>query len=477
MPVEVLEGSAVEQAERVRSGEVSSRELVEASLEAIERLDPRLNAFVTMCGERALEEAEAVSGDDDRPLAGVPIGVKDLIGLTEGVRTTMGMAAMEDWVPAADSATIAKLRAAGAIVVGKTSTPEMGILPVTEPERFGPTRNPWDPDRTPGGSSGGSGAAVAAGMVPLAYGNDGGGSIRIPAACCGLVGLKPSRGRISLAPEFAEFSGGLVTEGVLSRTVLDTAVALDLMSAYEPGDPYWAAPPARPFAEAAAREPGQLRVAFTTVAPNRAPVDEEHVRATRETAELLESLGHHVEETEPEYAHEEFTDSFIKVWTAGVEDEIRSYGRLRGRELDRDMLEPLTRQMAQIAGAMSAADYLQAWDFLHRLSRAIVGQWAEVDVLMTPGLAQPPPPIGGLEPDEGKPPVQMLVKAAAFMPFTPPWNVTGQPAISLPLHESEEGLPIGIQLVGPPSGEELLLSLAAQLEEASPWADRRPEPL
>src|SRR3954462_6033947 len=289
---------AVEQAEAVRAGEVSSRELVEESLRAIVALNDDINAFVTTAAERALEEADAIEQGDARPLAGVPIAVKDLIAMTEGVRTTQGMEAMGDWVPATDSATVRKLRAAGAIVIGKTNTPELGILPVTEPDRFGPTRNPWDTSRTPGGSSGGSGAAVAAGMVALAHGNDGGGSIRIPAACCGLVGLKPTRGRVSWAPEWTEGAIGLPTDGVLTRTVLDSAVGLDLIHGYEPGDSFLVPPPSAPFAEAVGRDPGKLRIGFTVESPNGAPVDPDCQRAVTDAVELLESLGHEVVEAD-----------------------------------------------------------------------------------------------------------------------------------------------------------------------------------
>src|SRR5947207_435337 len=243
MATEYLTRPATEQAELVRSGEVTSRELVEESLRAIEALNDELNAFVTTTAERALSEADNIQAGDERPLAGVPIAIKDLTAWTAGIRTTMGMAAMGDWVPPQDSATVRKLRAAGAIVVGKTNTPELGIPPVTEPDRFGPSRNPYDTSRTPGGSSGGSGAAVASGMVSLAHGNDGGGSIRIPASCCGLVGLKPSRGRVSWAPQLAELASGFATEGVLSRDVRDSALGLDILAGYEPGDPYWAPDP------------------------------------------------------------------------------------------------------------------------------------------------------------------------------------------------------------------------------------------
>jgi amidase len=432
-----------------------------------------LNAFVTLCRDRALAEADAVRAGDERPFAGVPIAVKDLVALTEGVRTAMGMKAMGDWVPEEDSALVRRLRAAGAIIVGKTNTPELGILPVTEPDRFGPARNPWDPSRTTGGSSGGSAAAVASGMVPIAHANDGGGSIRIPASCCGLVGLKASRGRISLAP-LGEFVGGIAVEGVVSHTVRDSAVALDVLAGYEPGDPYWAPDPSAPFAEAVDREPGKLRIAFTTVAPNGVPVDEDCVAATREAAELLESLGHTVFEA-PELTDEGYIENFIAVWVSGVASSVLSFGELRGRPIEPSELEPLTAEMVAIAESISAAAFLKALEYLRGLSRRVVSMWSDLDVLVTPTLATAPIEIGALRPPEGQPAMGMLENAAAFVPFTPLWNVTGQPAVSLPLHQSGAGLPIGVQFVGPPAREDLLISLSAQLEGARPWADRRPE--
>ena len=472
MAVNPLYLPAIEQAAAIRSGELLANELMEATLAAIERLDPELNAFVTLCGERALEEARAVAPGDSRPLAGVPVAIKDLTALTEGVRTTMGMEAMEDWVPSHDSSTVRRLRRAGAIVVGKTSTPELGILPITEPARFGPTRNPWDRDRTPGGSSGGSGAAVAAGMVALAHGSDGGGSLRIPASCCGLVGLKPSRGRISLAPAAGDVLG-LGTEGVLTRTVADTAAALDLLAGYEPGDPHWAPPPAAPFAAAARSEPAPLSVAYTTDAPNGAPVATECVEAVEAAARLLESLGHQVEEAAPE-PDERFIEAFLVVWTTGVEQGATGYLSLRGAELDIERVEPLTREMIMGARSLTTLELLRAIEHLRRSARRVVLFWSGFDVLLSPTLAQPPLPVGSLWAPAGEPAVGTLLRSAEFVPFTPLWNVTGQPAISLPLHVSADGLPIGVQLVGPPAGEELLLALSAQLEHAAPWAQRRP---
>jgi amidase len=474
MAEELMFQPATDLAEAIRSKEVSSRELVEAAYEAIGRLNGDLNAFVTLCEERALAEADRIEASDDRPLAGVPIAIKDLGPLTEGVRTSFGMKMLGDWVPDHDSAIVRRLRGAGAIVVGKTNTPELGLLPVTEPERFGPARNPWDRSRTPGGSSGGSACAVAAGMVPLAHGNDGGGSIRIPASCCGLVGLKPARGRVSMAPDAAELVGGLAIDGVLSRTVADTAVSLDLLAGYETGDPYWAPAPSAAFAEAPGRDPGKLRIGWTAEAPNRVPVHPDCEAAAREAAALLESLGHEVEEAAPDWFDENYVPFFVTLWAAACAAQVQEIGLLMGgKRLER--LEPLTRELHDEGYKISAPDLIVTLDYMRGLSRRIVAFWDDYDVLVTPTLAQPPLEIGALQPDSGEPTTRMLEKAGDFVPFTPAFNVTGQPAISLPLHQSAEGLPIGVQLVGPPIGEELLLSLAARIEEARPWADRRPE--
>lgn len=473
MPEEVLLKPARDQAALVREGEVSARELVEASLEAIERLDGELNAFVTLVPERALEEAGAVHAGDSRPLAGVPIAIKDILALTEGIRTTFGMRATGDWVPPMDGSVVRRLREAGAIVVGKTNVPEMGILPVTEPHRFGATRNPWDTTRTPGGSSGGSAAAVASGMVSLAHANDGAGSIRIPASCCGLVGLKPGRGTVSVSP-VPNDTIGLVTDGVVSRTVDETALALDLLAGYELGDPFLAPTPTSSFTAAASREPGRLRIGYATEAPTGVPIHPDCVAAVEETAQLLESLGHEVEQASPQLDPEGYLEHFTRIWFADVGPGARTLGSLDGTKLDPDQLEPLTRQLMEIAEATSASDYIGSVSYLRTASRLFLAFWADHDVLLTPTLAQPPLEIGALDPGEGEEPLTMLTKAGEWVPFTPPINVTGQPAISLPLHQSQAGLPIGVHLVGPHGGEELLLSLSGQLEAARPWAARRP---
>jgi amidase len=465
---------AAELAAMVKGGDVSARELVEAAYDAIGRMNGDLNAFVTLCEERALAEADAVQVGDDRPLAGVPIAIKDLGVLTEGVRTTFGMKMLGEFVPDHDSALVRRLREAGAIIVGKTNTPELGLLPVTEPDRFGPARNPWDRSRTPGGSSGGSAAAVSSGMVPLGHANDGGGSIRIPASCCGLVGLKPTRGRVSMAPDYAEFIGGIAIDGCVSRTVADTATVLDVISGYEPGDPYWAPPPSAPFAEAAEREPGKLRIAWSAEAPNRVDVHPDCRTATREAAAALESLGHEVEEAAPEWFDENYVPNFIKIWAAGCATQVTEIGALLGGA-NPDDLEPLTRELYEGGGKVPAVELLVALDYMRTLARKIVYFWNDYDVFVTPTLAQLPLEIGALRPGPGEPATVMLQRSGDFVPFTPAFNITGQPAISLPLHQSDSGLPIGVQLVGPPAGEELLISLGAQLETARPWSERRPE--
>jgi amidase len=454
---------------------VSARELLEASLDAIERLNGELNAFITLIGERALVEADAIGPGDARPLAGVPIAIKDILALTEGVRTTFGCSVVGDFIPPLDSNSVARLRGAGAIMVGKTNTPELGILPVTEPDRFGPTRNPWDPGRTPGGSSGGSAAAVSAGMVALAHANDGGGSIRIPAACCGLVGLKPTRGRISQAP-LPDDAAGLVTEGVLTRTVADTAAALDLLAGPEPGDSHAARAPQTPFAEAATREPGRLRVAFSTEAPTGGAVHAACADGVRQVAELLESLGHEVVEAAPQGLGEALIGSFATLWTVSVASGARAMGMLAGRGVEPHDFEPLTAEMMAAADQVSALDYLDALGMVRIAGRAVGAFFADHDVLLTPTLAKPPLEIGALRPGDGEPAMKMFERAIEFVPFTAVYNATGQPAISLPLAETDAGLPVGVHFAGPAGGEELLLSLAAQLEAARPWADRRPAP-
>jgi amidase len=462
--VELAFASALEQARLVREGELSSSELVELYLERIERIDPKLNSFVTVCADEARAAARAIdagSAGADTAFRGVPIAIKDLTA-TAGIRTTYSSRAFADFVPDFDMAVVRRIRDAGFVVVGKTNTPEFGTTAFTESELNGATRNPWNPERTPGGSSGGAAAALAAGLVPIAQGSDGGGSIRIPASCCGLVGLKPSRGRVSAAP-FTSFEG-LSTSAPLARSVADAAALLDVMAGYEPGDPWSAPPHERPFLGEVGESPGSLRIAFTSVPPIDVPVDPECVTAVGSAAALLSDLGHEVVERTPPWAEPDLALTFIAVWQVGP--------ALNPVE-DLSLLTPLNRELVELARANSSADYGRAVVRLQLFVRRVVAFWNEVDVVLTPTLALPPVPIGWQE--EGVTgAVEQLLRNTEFTPFTALANVTGLPAVSLPLHWTHDGLPVGVQAIGPPAGDALLVRLAAQIEAARPWADRRP---
>ena len=468
---ELLFRPADELAGLVRSGEVSSRELVQASLDRIEAVGPKVNAFVDVFADEALAAADAVRPGDERPLAGVPIAIKNNVPIA-GRRLTFGSGFAKDLVPPFDHNVVTRLRdEAGGIVVGTTTLPEWGIQPVTETRAFGPTRNPWALDRTPGGSSGGSAAAVAAGIVPLAHGNDGGGSIRIPAACCGLVGLKPSRGRVSHAPAVGEQF--LTVDGVMTRTVRETALALDLLAGPTLGDASWAPPATEAFADAAQRHPGRLRVAMMVDAPlPDTPVDGDCLQAVRDTAGLLEQLGHAVEEVSPPMRSADLMRAFTAVFGPMNCSVMLMASRMAGREPTVDDMERLSQWLWETCRGIDAVTSYAALVELQGIARQIV-QWSDAyDVLLTPTLAQPPVTIGTLDPD-AEDPQATFREAGRFTPFTPITNITGQPAISLPLHAREDGLPIGVQLIGRPTGEATLLALATQLETARPWADRR----
>src|SRR5215208_4141349 len=471
MDADLLFRPAGELAGLVRAGDVSSRELVERCLERIGDLNGELNAFVHVDAEGALATADAVEAGDERPFAGVPIAVKDTAAVA-GMPYTLGSDAFGDFVPAHDAFVVRRLREAGFVIVGKTNLPEYGILPVTEPRRFGPTRNPWDTDRTPGGSSGGAAAAVAAGMVPLAHGSDGGGSIRIPAACCGLVGLKPSRGRVSRGPEQAD--DFLVQDGVLTRTVAETAALLDVLAGYEPGDSTWAPPPAEPFAATAAREPGRLRICWTTTAAIDAPLDPLCERAVTDAAELLASLGHEVEEIQAPWAGQSLLEVFTLVFGTPIAMGLFFGTQVSGREPAEELVEPLSWTIWKGVRERNALDYLLARTRLGAFSRSIVALWSDHDVVMTPALAQRPVRIGEIDACSAEP-WEDFRRSGQFTPYTAIFNVTGQPAISLPLFHGEDGLPLGVQLAGRPAGEGSLLALSAQVEAARPWSGRRPE--
>jgi amidase len=468
---EALRSSAARQAALVRSGELSARELVEASLAANERLDPAINAFVLVCPERALAEANTVRPGDERPLCGVPIAVKDLLGASEGLPTAHGSAAFGDWVAGHDTAHVRRLREAGAIVVGKTNTPELGLRPVTESARFGITRNPWNLELAAGGSSGGSAAAVAAGMVALAEGSDLGGSIRIPASCCGVVGLKPSRGRVSIGPDFGDIGGGTPADGPIARTTLDAALALDAMAGYEPGDHHWLGAPPRTFAEATKRPLAHVPIFLALDAPLGIPVDGEPRTAARRAATLLAELGHDVVEQSPDWNDETFPSAWSTFVTGALQHIVRVLERLHDRPVDPELAEPATRAWLLDSPPVTLLDYLEAQERLIAFSRRILRFWPPDTVLVTPTLTRLPAPADSLRSQAG-----VTDDAVRFSALVRPWNVTGQPAISLPLHQTDDGVPVGVQLVGPPGREDMLLALAAQLEATAGWTPHAPVP-
>jgi amidase len=454
------------QAQLIAAGEISSRELVDLYLERIARLDPRLNAFRLVFAERARLEAEQADGrrgaGGERPLLGVPLAVKDDIDVA-GEVTAMGTNARE--VPApADAEVVRRLRAAGAVIIGKTNVPELVMWPFTESATFGATRNPWDRQRAPGGSSGGSAAAVAAGLVGGALGSDGAGSVRIPAAWCGLFGMKPQRGRVSLAPR-ARAWHGLSVNGVLTRGVADTALLLDLGAGATAVDQDSAAPPAVPFSQAAATPPGRLRIAFSRCTPPGAisRLDEAAGRALDDTVELLRSLGHVLEERDPDYGPGAIPAVLVR-YLRGIHDDALAMPHP-------ERLERRTRGMARLGGLIPAGLLEQALAAEGQFARRLNRVFEEHDVLLTPATASPPPPIGQLE---GRGAPWTLIAVAAMVPFNGVWNVTGQPAASVPGPWGADGLPRGVQLVGRAADEGTLLSLAAQIEAERPWAQRRP---
>lgn len=462
---------ATAQAELVRRREVKAIEFVDAAIERIERLNPTLNAVITPMYEQA---RTAATGElPDGPFTGVPFLLKDIFASYAGVRMTFGSAFLRDFVPDHDSELVIRLKRAGLIVLGKTNLSEFGLIPTTEPRLFGPTRNPWDTGRMPGGSSGGSAAAVAAGMVAAAHAADGGGSIRIPASCCGLFGLKPTRARNPVGPDYGDLLGGLESDHALTRSVRDSAALLDATSGPDVGDPYWAPPPARPFLQEVGADPGRLRIAFSTEAPTGAAVHPDCVSAVREAAALCADLGHEVVEAAPAVPGETLVQAFITMFSAGAAWGIDGMAFLTGRTATPEQFEPLTWAAYEMGRQQSASAYLIAVTALQGVSRDIARFLVNFDVLLTPSLAEPPVPLGCFDsPPEN--PLNGWIRAEEFMPYTPVANFTGLPAMSVPLFWNADGLPVGTHFMGRFGDEATLFRLAAQLEEARPWAGRRP---
>lgn len=469
-------------ADLVRRREVTPGELVTAARERIERLDPQVNALVRTRFDDAQAEADAMSPQSG-PFAGVPFLLKDLGALVAGERCDFGAGVLKNsdhrW--SVTSYTAAAFSGAGLVVLGRSATPEFGTTITTEPTAYAPTRNPWDPDRSAGGSSGGAAAAVAAGMVPVAHAGDGGGSIRIPASCCGLVGLKPSRGRVSHGPTVGESWAGSTTDGALARTVRDAAAMLDLLRPPRPGDPYIAPPVSRPYADEVGAPTGRLRVGVLT-GPGRAggpAPDGEVVAAVEAVAGLLGDLGHEVVEAAPEaFVDAGFARQFLTVVVADVALTMRQLERQLGRRIADEELEPRNATYRRSGEALTAADYLAARGWLGQWARRMASWWAApddgglgFDLLVSPVIARVPPPIGWYT---SAGPQAEDERIGEVLQYTGQLNATGQPGLSLPLHESADGVPVGVQFAAAYGREDLLVRLAAQLETVRPWAQRHP---
>ncbi len=464
------------QAELVRTEELTPGELVDAAIERLERLNPTLNAVIHLALERARDRATSRELADG-PFRGVPFLIKDYGCPEAGMPHHQGMSFLKEagWTESEDSYLAARFKEVGLISLGRTNVPELALLLASESEAYGATRNPWNLEYNAGGSSGGSAAAVAAGIVPAAHASDGGGSIRGPASNCGLVGLKPTRGRSSLGPARGECWGGLDVDGVLTRTVRDSAALLDVISGFRPGDPYTAPAQSGPFLSEVGAPPGQLRVGFMSRPPLDLPIHPENAEAVARTAKALEELGHAVEEAHPDALGDQHAGAafLTLVWCSTAHD-VDAWARKLGRPVERKLMEPLTFEVVDRARQMSGPDYAGSLDLAHSFGRRLAAWWeGGFDLLLTPTQPQPPIRLGEMRPTAEEP-LAAYAKCGLYAAFTYPFNLSGQPAISLPLHWTAEGLPIGSQLVAATGREDLLFRVAAQLEEALPWRDRLP---
>ncbi len=459
-------------AELVRGGAADARELLEAAIARAEAHNPKINAICVRMYDQA--EAAIDAGLPDGPLRGVPFLLKNLHAPYAGAPLTNGSRLFEGFVPDHDGELVRRYKRAGLVIFGRTNSPELGLSYTTEPSLYGPTRNPWNLDRVAGGSSGGSAAAVAARIVPAAHGSDGGGSIRVPASCCGLFGLKPTRARTPAGPAAGESWAGMSGAHAITLTVRDSAALLDAASGPDAGDPYWAPRPARPFLDEVGVDPGRLRIAFSARTPNEVPVAADCIAAMERAAQLCRDLGHDIEEAEPTYENQAMGRAFLTVIATHVRaDTVRRAAEL-GRAAAPEDVERMTWALARMGREVSGAAYVDAIHAIHRVGRQVARFFVDYDVLLTPSMAQPPIAIGALDPmteDEES----YIAELKGFAAFPPLSNVTGAPAMSVPLFWNADGLPIGAQFIGRLGGEATLLRLAAQLEEAAPWADRRPE--
>ncbi|MBI4763887.1 MAG: amidase [Deltaproteobacteria bacterium] len=457
--------------ELVRKGEVTASELLEEAIARVERHNGKINSVIYKFYDQAREAARRKPGHG--PFEGVPFLLKDILGECEGVPTRFASRYFPSFPSPVDSELVARYKRAGLIPFAKTNAPEFGLPPITESQLYGTARNPWNTDYTPGGSSGGSAAAVAAGIVPLAHGNDGGGSIRIPAACCGLVGLKPTRGRNSLAPNLGDIMGGLVCEHVLSRSVRDSAAALDATEGYVAGDPYSAPPKKNPYTQEIKTDPGRLKIAFWEGSPQGEPLHEEAVKAVRGAAKLCSELGHEVEEAGPAINEEGAATAFFAVYAAGLASTVEVLKQITGVQPTLENMESLTFNFYEMGRQVTAAQYLNAVALLQRLSREFAAFFEKYDLWITPALGCPPLKVGTI--DFQSPSASLEdPRIAVFAHTNPYYNISGQPALSLPLHWTAEGLPLGVLFGGKYGDEAMLFRLAGQIEQARPWKDRYP---
>lgn len=462
---------ATAQAELVAKKEVKPAELVDAAIERIEKLNPKINAVVTKIYDEG--RASANGQLPEGPFKGVPFLVKDLLAVVKGARLTGGSSMLADFVPDYDSELVKRYKQGGFIILGKTNTPEFGIVPTTEPVFLGKCRNPWNLERTTGGSSGGSAAAVASGMVAVSHANDGGGSIRIPSSCCGVFGFKPTRGRNPLGPDYGDVMSGLVCEHVVTRSVRDSAAILDITAGDTYG-PYFAPPAPGKYLQKMKEKPVKLRVGFTSQAATGTPVHEDCVSAMKEAAKLCGGLGHHVEDAGiPSIDSNALVQEFMILWSAGVAWDVDALAKASGKKPSKETLEPISWTLYEMGHSYTAPQYLLALQTLQKVAREIQEFYSKYDVLLTPTLAEPPVELGTFDAPKDNP-FMGFMRSASFSPFTPICNLTGQPAMSVPLHWNNEGLPIGAHFIGQYGREDILFRLAAQLEKARPWADRRP---
>ena len=460
-------------ADLVARKEVTPKELLETAIAAVAKVNPKINAVLQTLPEMAAAEiaAKAPSG----PFAGVPFVIKELVLHAKNVRYDSGCRLAQGMIPDADTELMARFRRAGLVLMGTTQTPELGYNPTTETILFGPVRNPWDLTRSAGGSSGGSGAATAAGIVPVAHANDGGGSIRIPAACNGLVGLKPTRDRTPTGPDYADPLCGLAIEFAVTHSVRDAAALLDAVAGPDVGAPAMIAPFARPLAQEVGAAPGKLRIAWTTTPASGEKADPECVKAVEETVRTLEGLGHTLIEGGPKYDWDDFLNNVHLIWSAFTALSIDSAAKALGRKPSLDNLEAVTLACYEDGKRISALELLYAEAHGNMLSRSVGAFFENVDALVTPTIARPPAPLGEINQNQaGMTAMEWTRKVFAYCPFTPLFNSTGQPAISLPLYWTPAGLPIGVQIAGRFGDEATLIRLGSQLEQARPWASRKP---